>query len=199
MSDRELILVLGKTGSGKTQWTKRYLDNCTRYLALDYNREYAGLVLPDLDALAAYLDRHGDSYFRVTYARPDDFPAVCDMARIVGDLFLVLEEADRFWSTGELDPEFNELIERGRHQRVSLLSLTRFPAECHINVRRQATQIITFEQHEPADLKWLRAVGFDPEEVRALGRFEYLHWTQAGGISRHRLDMKERELSCTGV
>ena len=102
MRERELILVLGKTGSGKTQWTKRYAANLTRYIALEYNAEYPGVVTRSLPELTTYLEKHGGTYFRLCHWTVEDFPAVCDCARIVGHLTLIIEEADRFWMDGEL-------------------------------------------------------------------------------------------------
>lgn len=184
---REIILVLGKGGCGKTLWTRRHLAAQTRYLVTEWDQhEYRGVLITHRAALLAYLERFGHASFRICYDRVEDFPALCVYAQSLRNLTLVIEEADRPGLCGApVDVELMELIARGRHYGVSLVAVSGRPTNLAVDLRARATRVIAFAQTEPDVLTWLRqSCGFDPSAIRALHPLEYYEWNLGTGVSR---------------
>ena len=147
-----------------------------------------------LDELHEYLDARGGpgGNFRGMYtALKSEFDTLFRWCREIGsaeEMTLVLEECDRF-PTPDSALAFEELIQRGRHYGVHMLGVTTHPYAVDIDFRRQATEIFTFRQHEPADLKWLAAV-MTPDalaQVIDLKDFEYIKWeARTGAVTKGR-------------
>lgn len=183
---RQVDLILGKTGSGKTTYARHLIASRSRVIIADADfREYPATTFQTFESLSDYLEKHAGAgqFFRVAYTPyEDEYPLMCDLARLVGNCTLVLEEADRF-----PDPrsciEYQEIITRGRHHRVSIMALGLYPALLPAMLRRQASKIISFRQHEPADIDWLAAVmGETAKQLPALGDHQYLEWWQDGTV-----------------
>jgi len=187
--NRNVRLILGKTGSGKTTLARQFVKTLPRALILDGGFcEFPAVPFQDVKALHTYLDAAGNAggNFRASYTPlRSEIPTLFNWARELGnaeEMTLVLEECDRF-PTAESRPHFEELVQRGRHYGVHILGLTTHPYAVDIDLRRQATEIFSFRQHEPNDLKWLSAV-MTPEAlsaIMALGDYEYIKWTARTG------------------
>jgi superfamily II DNA or RNA helicase len=187
--NRNVRLILGKTGSGKTTLARQFVTGLPRALILDNGFcEFPAVPFLNIQDLHAYLDANGGQggNFRAGFTPlRAQVATIFQWAREIGnaeEMTLVLEECDRF-PTPESALYFEELVQRGRHFGVHLLGLTTHPYAVDIDLRRQATEIFTFRQHEPADLKWLSAV-MTPEaldQVMTLGDYEYIQWTARTG------------------
>lgn len=180
-NQREVILVFGKTGSGKTEWTRHYLANCHRVIIADADQKgYPAIHFETLDDLVAYAEKNSQprNFFRVSYTPYEhEFPIFLDLARIISPVHLVLEEADRLPDPGDCF-EYQEIIVRGRHTGTSLIAVSLYPYLMPKMLRSQATRIIAFRQHEPADIDWLRRVmGDDAHRLSNLGDHEFFDWT----------------------
>lgn len=180
---RDVILVFGKTGSGKSEWIKHFLAQCTRVIIADADqRGYPAVHCDSFDELADYCRKHQrrESFFRVSYTPYEhEFPVFLDLARIISPVHLVLEEADRFPDPEECF-EYQHVVVRGRHSETSLIAASLYPALMPKLLRSQATRVIAFRQHEPADIDWLRRVmGDDAFNLPHLKDHEYLDWQQS--------------------
>jgi hypothetical protein len=178
---RDVILVFGKTGSGKTEWIKQYLSSCTRVLIADADqRGYPAKHFETFDDLAVHAANNlsPQSFFRFSYTPyEDEFPIFLDLGRILSPIHLVLEEADRLPDPSYC-PEYQEIIVRGRHTSTSIVAASIYPALMPKMLRSQASRIIVFRQHEPADIDWLRRVmGEDASRLPNLGDHEFFDWT----------------------
>jgi hypothetical protein len=154
--------VYGKTGMGKTRWSRAFLRSQSRVIVMDPMLEHDGIVFDDLGDMIDHLMRYPT--FRVRTEFLDDFPMLCSIVFATGRCWLVVEETQRILpaSRKELPAPFLDLIYRGRHKRVSLLMISQRPSTVHIAARSQWTRIITFNQTEPADIGWIQsASGFD--------------------------------------
>ncbi len=178
---REVVLVFGKTGSGKTEWTKHFLADRQRVIIADADQKgYPAIHFATLDDLINYTKEHQSprSFFRISYTPYEhEFPLFLDLARIISPVHLVLEEADRLPDPSECF-EYQEIIVRGRHTSTSLVAVSLYPALMPKMLRSQASRIIAFRQHEPADIDWLRRVmGDDAHRLSNLGDHEFFDWT----------------------
>jgi hypothetical protein len=189
LTNRNVRQILGTTGSGKTTLAKYFIRSLSRVIILDSGfNEYPALHFPKLAALHEYLNYRGDvgGNFRVSFSPVKSeiktlFAWAMELGKIE-PITLVLEECDRF-PTPESDNEFYEIVQRGRHHGCHILALTTHPYAVSIDLRRQATEIYAFRQHEPNDLKWLSAV-MSPEaldQITSLDKYQYVKWIAETG------------------
>ena len=181
---RDIILVYGTTGAGKTRWTRAYLKTLSRVIILDPMREHRGELFDNPVDMARHIERHG--LFKVRSEFVDDFPVLCYVALAATRCALVVEEAQRAIPSGagELSPWFEDIVYRGRHRDVSLICVSQRPSTVHIVARSQWTRIICFHQTEGQDVKWLENVsGFDVP-AHELQPGEYFDITPRGMVER---------------
>lgn len=186
---RDVRLILGKTGSGKTTLGREFINCLPRALIIDKGfLEFSARHFLDLEELHKYLDTRGGAggNFRASFSpRKSDYDQLFRWAIELGqpeEITLVLEECDRF-PTPACQETFSDITERGRHYGVHVLGLATHPCGVDIDLRRQATEIYSFRQHEPADIKWMAA--FMPssamEQIAALGDYEFVKWNALTG------------------
>lgn len=185
MSDqRRVVLIVGKTGTGKSTKARELIAPLTRVFVLEAGfkagGEYGIFPTDDFQRVAASLSR---SFFRVSYSpRWWEWSWCMEAAKIAGEeggpLWLVIEEADRVPEPRELEI-YDDLINRGRHWGINLVALSTRPAKLPIDYRAQATDVIAFRQHEPRDIDYLREImGDKAEALPALGAHGCVVWRQ---------------------
>src|SRR4051812_28903286 len=112
---RDVDLILGKTGSGKTTFARTLIRPLPRVLIADADfEEFNAQVFEDFTDCAAYLEekRDPERIFRASYTpKSAEYPLLFDLARLVAPVHLVLEEADRFDDPRHCE-EYEEIIAR---------------------------------------------------------------------------------------
>jgi DNA helicase HerA-like ATPase len=179
---RVVILIMGKQGSGKTTLAKRVIEKYPRIVVFDPLHEYEnGDVITTLDEFAERMKENPKEFYLVLRFLGTDvktselmFEYASRIIWNVGDIMLVLEEAEIFLDSSDKNSFINYLISFGRHKGVSLVGIGRRPVELAIRLRSQFTSIVTFRQSEPNDLRYLEMLGFDSAEVASLGQYEFL-------------------------
>lgn len=158
--ERDIILVYGMTGMGKTRWTRAYLNAIRepRIIVMDTQVEHDGILFADLGELIDHVMHYRT--FRVRTEFVDDFPLLCSIAYAAGNCCLVVEETQRVLPASNREPpsSFLDIVYRGRHRRVSLIMVSQRPSTVHIAARSQWNRIICFRQTEPADVDWIESV-----------------------------------------
>lgn len=190
---REVLCVFGANGQGKTRWIQAHVKTWTRAIILDGGfkdeREFPGVKVHTFRDLEDVLERRAVGPFRVRYTARDraEFAMVCEWARELGGLALVVDEADRYLSGGLIEPEFLELVNRGRHfgvgEGVHIVAASANPFDFPIAFRRQITRAVIFNTSEPNDVDWLaKLVGRDwAEKAPLLKVGEFIEWTRGAG------------------
>ena len=171
---RQVVLILGKSGTGKTVLAKRLTENCKRILILDPLFEFGGTIFFTADEVAAYLENNPEE-FRIVL-RPqeeEDVEFFFRIARSVGNVTLLVDEAEIYISPGSMPDAFRWLVHFGRHVRVSIIAVARRAPELNVYLRAQQTSMISFAQTEPRDVDHLVEYGFPREAVEALEDHEY--------------------------
>lgn len=183
---REVVLVLGKTGSGKTTWTRKYIETLNRVIILDagfgdYPVEECN-SMDELINLAEKRNADGHGFFRLSYTpRSGEAGVILDLARVLRNTWVIIEEADRL-DDPRIHPEYDEIISRGRHYGVSILAVSLYPFKLPADLRRQATRLICYRMHEPRDLDYLSdIIGDDVSKLPDLEPFHFLDWNAGKG------------------
>jgi hypothetical protein len=198
--DREVILVLGKTGYGKSVWTKNYSAPIDRLLVYDLCQEYpvvyhTGDEIVDMltvrERIPVSLLRRkaglGDK-FKLGVWRVDDCPFISALAFVEGNCTLVLEEFSTIHGRGErMHPWLSENVYIGRHRRVSIVGTAQRAASIPIDLRSQASRVVSFRQTESNDMDWLEDY-FEGHtgEISSLDKLECLDASQ-GTVKRYSI------------
>jgi len=189
--DREIILVFGQTGSGKTQWTKRFIRGLPRVIIVDPLDEYDGLLAESTEALIDAIENR--KVFTVRTLLLEDFPFICQVARVAGPCTLVVEETQRILPPRVDVPEsFSDLIYRGRHYGVSVVMVSQRPMTVNLVARSQWTQLITFRQVETSDVRWIQQVTGSVADLN-LPILSYFHFT-LHGVEQKKIVLTSQKL-----
>lgn len=210
---REISVVVGKSGSGKTRLIARHFGPVhARRITFDATGETRELypraahVFGAGEAakvLAAWLSRRVRRWHLCVGASAEDaariVSALCPLydgtrlalATAFGGVAVECFELDAFApnSTG-LNPvgaAWRNAFLRGRHVGLSLLVATQYPALVDRAATSQAGRVVTFALHEPRQLDYMRQLGGArlAEAVRLLRPFESL-WVNQTPFSIER-------------
>lgn len=153
---REITLVFGKTGMGKSNWNKVYLGSLRRVIILDPLGEYPGIEFDDLEDMLDYIEGNQER-FVVKSSNVLDLEGLSEIALGIGNCHFIIEEAQRCLpaSNYPLPESFKSLIFQGRHFGNSIVVSAQRPSIVNIAARSQWTRIISFNLTETADVGWL--------------------------------------------
>jgi DNA helicase HerA-like ATPase len=118
---------------------------------------------------------------------PHDLPILGNAAFGAGTCTLIIEECAIIFRRGEiLDDWAKRLIFMGRHQSVNLVLIAQRAAKIPIDIRSQASRVITFRQTEPDDVAAIaERIGFDArDEIPALPDLHCIDWDN-GAVRRY--------------
>ncbi len=187
---RDIILVFGKTGMGKTRWTRAWLAGQHRALICDPMDEYDGQKFDDLGDLIEHVMQY--TVWRCRTEFIDDVPMLAAVAIGAGRCVLVIDEAQRSLpGRQDLPASILDVIYRGRHPVVSLVIIAQRPSTVNIAARSQWTRIITFRQTEALDCRWIEGVSGESLDLSGLAVGQYYDIAPTG-ISRRILDRVNR-------
>lgn len=192
------ILIGGKSGSGKTTYLIRYVQNSSfgRYWIFDHKHEFQNR----LGLTTCYsLEEIGEKFAegkepRLSYHHSQEFPgdvesafqAFCELAYELckslesekdgsaGNSLFVCDEINRFTSATDLGFGFKQLIEDGRLQGLDLVATSHAANQISNRLRLQLTEIVALETHDVRPLMFLKESGFDPDEVANLVTGEFI-------------------------
>lgn len=160
-SERQVVLVFGRTGSGKSDYTKKFVKNFSRVVVIDPKGEYEGLIFYTSEDLIDYYQNNEpeDFTFVCRFKNEIDYDAVFRFCDIVGNLLLVVEEAEIYISPYAKSSEFLNLVRYGRHSGVSIIGIARRASELSIDFKAMVNTMISFKQVLPEDLKIMEKYG----------------------------------------
>jgi len=171
-ASREIALVFGKTGMGKSNYIKTYLDSLKRVIILDPLDEYPAIEFQDIGDMVDYLegaegmeeDNKARKPFRVKSCNILHLEALGEIVDGMRDVTFIIEEAQRCLpaSRQDLPDSLQRIIFLGRHFGRSLVVAAQRPSIVHIAARSQWTRIITFNLTEIGDVRWIEGTsGYD--------------------------------------
>ncbi len=197
---REIQVIVGRGGNGKTTMLRKILAKTDRALVFDPLKVmYPGLILESRSGLESWLDcRMDNQRFRLIYrpqvdesdsegmAAESDY--LCWIGRNIGNLDLFFDEVDSFSDAKAAPPQLKALLNFGRRHNVSIRGAVRRP---QVKIPRdwitEATRFTIFRTCDPGDAVFLqRYTGIEYERILDLRPFEYWEWVE-GAISRHKM------------
>lgn len=151
---REVILVCGVTGGGKTTWARQFTKKLPRLLVYDIAASFP-VQYSDAESIAELVETKPQQ-FRYGIYDPRDTDILTATAFMLGNCWLVLEEISTLYNIGaRIHGPLQEAILLGRQRSLSLLCISQRASYFPITLRSQASRIVSFRQQEPSDLKWL--------------------------------------------
>lgn len=184
---RDIIIVGGMTGWGKSLWAKTFTAHADRLLIFDpfksypdvkWNDEEGGLteLLDSIDDFNFLLEDQNKKVFRVGSSDPDEAHRLGAASFVLGNNLLVLEELSMIFDKGQrkLDSWASRLVFLGRHNRCSMLVIAQRFMSVPIDIRSQANRVITFNQHEPDDVSYLNQT-FGKEDAASIPSLPRFH------------------------
>lgn len=222
----EIVTVVGRTGSGKTALIARKIGpRHARRITLDmvgecralYPRAAHAAGLPDLVRILRSLHEHHVPAWHIVaqlgtreigelirLLAPVGTASEYSLAAAFGGVALEIFELDIIAPVDRSERDTREAIRnayaRGRHYGLSILAATQRPHQIDRIATAQSTYVVTFQMHEPADLRWLEAVGGKrlAELARAgLAPYESA-WYNARSGTLHVLDRTYRHWRAVG-
>lgn len=192
---REVVLVCGVTGSGKTTWARQFTKELSRLFVYDVAVSFRVSYLPAED-IAAKVDSgelRQSANFRLGIYDPRDADIITAAAFLVGNCWLVLEEISTLYNIGaRIHGPLQEAVLLGRQRALSLLIISQRASYIPITLRSQASRIISFRQQEPSDIKWLADfMGKQAETLPSLPDLHCLDWHK-GNISRYAISLPSK-------
>lgn len=199
--DAPVAVVLGRRGSGKTTLVKAKLAAFPRIIIVDPEHEYQGTVCDKLSKI--YNLARTTLRFRLVYrparglASKGELEAIDCLAQIaytVGNLLLVIDEADRYARQGkDTLPYVRLLIDEGRHRDVGLIAVARRPGRIPKDLIENAGWLYLFHTHGAHSQKYLAGIiGAEAEHLATLTAGEYLEWNERAGVTRRKITLGPR-------
>lgn len=184
MTEKKIILIFGKRGSGKSYLAKKLIENEPRLIVFDTMSEYENGVVfgtENYDKLLEFWQKVYRGRFRLIYQpiKPyTEIEQICDLVYTLGNCCFMVEEIDCYCTAYQISDTFAAVIQRGRHKNITLIGITQRPYGIHRLLTSQAKEIYIFNTNEPRDREYLRTLLGQEIETKldALKQYEYIHW-----------------------
>src|SRR5258708_6998537 len=138
---REVVLVCGVTGSGKTTWAREFTREFSRLFVYDIAASFK-VDYVDSQTLAHFSESPSKN-FRLGCYSPYDTNVLTAAAYVVGNCWLVLEEISTLYNIGaRIHGPLQEAVLLGRQRALSLLIISQRASYIPITLRSQASRII---------------------------------------------------------
>ena len=182
MTEKKIILIFGKRGSGKSYLAKKLIEKEPKRVIFDTIGEYnQGIVFEDNIELCKFWQHTYRRPYRIIY-RPlvpaQQIDSIAKLVYAVGNVCFVVEEIDTFCTAFQISEQFAHVVQRGRHRNITLIGITQRPYGIHRLLTSQAKELYIFNTNEPRDREYLRTLLGQEIEAKldSLKQYEYVYW-----------------------
>lgn len=196
------LIILGKTGFGKTSMARMVAAVCPRLLVLDFDNDpiwnSIGTTIRSPTQAAQFFMDHWRDDFQVVLR----FQEIADYYTYLqgvyylqdkedlGPLAIIMEEAGLFSGSYNIQEELENVIVRGRRKNISVVSIAQETTQINPTVRGQAATMVFFRMGRfSSDLK----EQLNPEEMRTMQRLEALDPMTRPEYGRHYVTVPPNE------
>jgi hypothetical protein len=188
-------LLVGMTGAGKSTIVRVLLNYSARAIICDDQMEYGdvpgAVVAYEVDqAMQLFLSMRWKPFKLVCqFEEPDDYLKIMELAEHTqkveahGPLVIVWEEASTHSDTHHIPDIIATLYKKGRHRRISMLTIIQSDTDIHRITRKNSPVIVSLKQTE---LSGNMRAKFREDEVKALVSLRD-EWTPEPVQGRHFL------------
>lgn len=189
MTEKKVIVIIGKRGSGKSYLARSLIQAEPRLLIFDTMGEYVEGVVFDAEEIERFRAFWKATYrrnFRLVY-RPlvpeREIDELAELVYLLGNMTFVVEEVDCYCTPYQISDPFAHIIQRGRHKNITLIAVTQRPYGIHRLLTSQAKELYIFATSEPRDRDYLKALLGQEIEAKldALEQYQYVKWTDTNG------------------
>lgn len=186
--ERDFIIVVGNQGHGKSVWSKSYAESKTRLLVYDPLQSYRVDFGTDPEQWVEPTVSGTNQEFRYGSGFPFELEMLGNCAYAAGNCTFIVEECALIFRRGEeLHDWAKPLVFMGRIQRVSLVLIAQRASKIPMDIRSQASRLVTFRQTEPSDVSALiDRIGEAGEAIPELPPLECIDWNN-GEVSRYSI------------
>jgi hypothetical protein len=195
---RGLAFLAGKRGMGKTTEMVRLISACTGGVVFfDSLSKHQG-VLPSSYQMVSqpgemktYLAANYGKAFRILYqprkgSLDEHFIACAEIVKAVGWMIFAIDEVDKLcgprWGDSRMPPALYDLVNYGRHHRVSMLATARRPHQVARGYTSECREMRLFRITERADLKYFADYIGEEEAAKlpTLQPYQFIRWDDSG-------------------
>jgi ABC-type dipeptide/oligopeptide/nickel transport system ATPase component len=179
LKKRKIILIFGRTGSGKSYLAKRLIEKFERVVIIDKMYEYQSetIFYNFNDLIEYYLKNVPDTFnFVCRFENDNDIELLFKFCWYVKNVLLVVEESELYISPYQKQSEFLKLVRYGRHRAISIIAIARRVVELSNDVKANADEIISFKQILKKDIDYLKQLGFTKVENLKQYDFEVINY-----------------------
>ena len=182
MTEKKIILIFGKRGSGKSYLANKLIETESRLIIFDTLSEYTGgVVFEDREKFFEFWRSHYRRPHRLIYQplQPDrEIEEIAGLVYALGDITFVVEEIDCYCTSFQISESFAHVIQRGRHRNITLIGITQRPYGINRLLTSQAKEIYIFNTNEPRDRDYLKTLLGQEVEIKLdqLKQYEYIYW-----------------------
>ncbi|MHB1516639.1 MAG: hypothetical protein ACYCVY_13275 [Acidiferrobacteraceae bacterium] len=194
-NQRDIIIVVGQTGHGKTTWIRQWLSGRRRVLAFDPTLTLLGQehfidgdelveVFEDTDEFRQLPD------FAYANPYPDYVPVLGACAFVAGNCVLAIDEAALAFPSPQAGVQqwARDIVLLGRHRNTSLIIGAQRMTSIPLTVRTQASRIISFKQIDPDDIAAAKKlIGAEAENLPLYPKFKCCDFAPGEKISAYSI------------
>lgn len=173
---RKVILIFGRTGSGKSTLVKKIIKDYNRIFIIDKLFEYTdGIIFETFLDLQNYFIKQNPKQFKCIcrFTTDIDIENLFKLVWIVGNCIIVVEESELYINPYSKFSNFLKLVRYGRHKNINIIAIARRVVELSNDIKANADYIITFKQILDRDLNYLASLGFNKEKCFNLEPFKF--------------------------
>ena len=201
----QLIMILGKRGSGKSSLLEKKLGQLPRFVLYNTLMEDCYSKFQQIEKFEELCKEITRDTYRISYRGNDglsmeeDFDYCTRLCFATGNMTFAVDEIDLHSSPISLSQPLEEMISLGRHRNVDFYCASRRPYLIHPLIRSQANRIYSFQQTEPRDLKWCSEV-MSPNTLEQLPRlpfFKFIEWNDGDNVTHKDESLTETDEEST--
>lgn len=173
---REIFLIFGRTGSGKSYLTKELIKSYSRVIIIDALGEYEnGIIFENFRDLLDYYSENSplEFTFICRFKSDREIEFLFQFCEIATNIMLVVEESEIYINPQSKSGNFLRLVRYGRHYDISIIAIARRIIELSNDIRAQCNYIYSFKQINPRDIAYLKQLGFSKVDSLDETKHEY--------------------------